>query len=532
MNGKTMVKAALVALPVISLWAVAQLRVPVDRDARKQAETAVREAQQEGNPAATLRAYRRWLEFYPNEPAVEAGIYRAIALVSEQSGESEQAKTWNEMAGWLDSGIDQRLNAGGSTTRGGPDKLAALLAAIGQTAQTTGTVRQTFRTANGAVAPVPMQPQSMFPQQPVGAPGFQPQPVMQPMPGYLAQPMALMPGQPMPVAVDAQGNPIPQAQPMPIAVDAQGNPIPQAQPMPIAVDAQGNPIPQTQPMLMAQAQPVLMAQAQPMPMAQAQPMPMAQAQPMPMAQAQPMPMAQAQPMPMAQAQPMPMAQAQPMPVGQPQSTPQGQPQSTPQGQPQMQYPQPQGRQQMRYPQYPQAQMQGQPQTAQYPQAQVPGQPQMAQYPQSQTQGQPQKGYPPQQAQYPQYYAQRPAPYGAPAGYARPRQARRGDEAKPIRVFHDHSRLGDANYFEPPCGALLLVEGGNLTFTPTGGEAPLVIPAAEIVEIRMNTAVGKEVGAFHIITRKGLYLHLAPEGATSDEGRADVDELRQQLGLEQ
>ena len=500
MNGKTMVKAALVALPVISLWAVAQLRVPVDRDARKQAETAVREAQQEGNPAATLRAYRRWLEFYPNEPAVEAGIYRAIALISEQSGESEQAKTWNEMAGWLDSGIDQRLNAGGSTTRGGPDKLAALLAAIGQTAQTTGTVRQTFRTANGAVAPVPMQPQSMFPQQPVGAPGFQPQPVMQPMPGYLAQPMALMPGQPMPVAVDAQGNPIPQAQPMPIAVDAQGNPIPQAQPMPIAVDAQGNPIPQTQPMLMAQAQPVLMAQAQPMPM--------------------------------AQAQPMPMAQAQPMPVGQPQSTPQGQPQSTPQGQPQMQYPQPQGRQQMRYPQYPQAQMQGQPQTAQYPQAQVPGQPQMAQYPQSQTQGQPQKGYPPQQAQYPQYYAQRPAPYGAPAGYARPRQARRGDEAKPIRVFHDHSRLGDANYFEPPCGALLLVEGGNLTFTPTGGEAPLVIPAAEIVEIRMNTAVGKEVGAFHIITRKGLYLHLAPEGATSDEGRADVDELRQQLGLEQ
>ena len=192
------------------------------------------------------------------------------------------------------------------------------------------------------------------------------------------------------------------------------------------------------------------------------------------------------------------------------------PQSQTQGQPQMaQYPQAQVPGQPQVAQYPQAQVPGQPQTAQYPQAQVPGQPQMAQYPQSQTQGQPQKGYPPQQAQYPQYYAQRPAPYGAPAGYARPRQARRGDEAKPIRVFHDHSRLGDANYFEPPCGALLLVEGGNLTFTPTGGEAPLVIPAAEIVEIRMNTAVGKEVGAFHIITRKGLYLHLAPEGATSD-----------------
>ena len=77
-----------------------------------------------------------------------------------------------------------------------------------------------------------------------------------------------------------------------------------------------------------------------------------------------------------------------------------------------------------------------------------------------------------------------------------------------------------------------MEGGNLTFTPTGGETALVIPAADILEIRMNTAVAKEAGAFHIITRKGLYLHLAPEGATSDEGRADVDELRKELGLDQ
>jgi hypothetical protein len=78
----------------------------------------------------------------------------------------------------------------------------------------------------------------------------------------------------------------------------------------------------------------------------------------------------------------------------------------------------------------------------------------------------------------------------------------------------------------------LVEGGNLTFTPTGGETPLVIPASEIIEIRMNTAVAKEAGAFHIITKKGLYLHLAPEGANADEGRADVDELRKELGLDQ
>ena len=94
-----------------------------------------------------------------------------------------------------------------------------------------------------------------------------------------------------------------------------------------------------------------------------------------------------------------------------------------------------------------------------------------------------------------------------------------------------SRLGDINYFEPPCGALLLAENGSLTFTPTGGEAPLVIPASEILEIRMNTAVAKEAGAFHIITKSGLYLGLAPQGATADEGRADVDELRRQLGLD-
>jgi hypothetical protein len=130
------------------------------------------------------------------------------------------------------------------------------------------------------------------------------------------------------------------------------------------------------------------------------------------------------------------------------------------------------------------------------------------------------------------YTMPAAPYRAPVGYMRPPQVRRGDAAQPIRVFHDHSRLGDKNYFEPPCGALLVVENGALTFTPAGGEPPLVIPASEIVEIRMNTAVGKEAGAFHIITRKGLYLHLAPEGTTADEGRADVDELRKQLGLDQ
>jgi len=110
--------------------------------------------------------------------------------------------------------------------------------------------------------------------------------------------------------------------------------------------------------------------------------------------------------------------------------------------------------------------------------------------------------------------------------------RRGEAAKAIRVFHDHSRLGDDAYFDPPCAALIVVEGGTLTFTPSGGEGPLLIPAADILEIRVNVAVGKEAGAFHILTTQGLYLDLAPEGATSDEGRADVEQLRQQLGVDQ
>jgi hypothetical protein len=183
-------------------------------------------------------------------------------------------------------------------------------------------------------------------------------------------------------------------------------------------------------------------------------------------------------------------------------------------------------QQPQYAQQPVQPMQ-QPQQPQYAQQPVQPmqQPQQAQYA-------PRPPYP-QQAQYPQpqQYAQQRAPYGVPAGYTRSQQTKRGDAARSIKVFHDHSRLGDKTYFDPPCGALLLAEDGSLTFTPTGGETPLVIPASEILEIRMNTAVAKDAGGFHIVTKKGLYLALAPEGATPDEGRADVDELRKQLGLD-
>jgi hypothetical protein len=161
---------------------------------------------------------------------------------------------------------------------------------------------------------------------------------------------------------------------------------------------------------------------------------------------------------------------------------------------------------------------------------------------------PPPGYQPQQqAQMPQqqmnpyaaaqpqqaagYYPPPPAdPYRPPQGYQPQGMWTRGESAAPIKVVHDHSRNGDKAYFATGCGALIVVNGGNLTFTPGGGEAPRVIPASEIAEIRLNTAVGKDAGAFHIVTKKGLYIHLAPATGAADDARTIVDALRKQLSL--
>lgn len=450
---KTM--GAAVALPC-SVWAMAQLHVPVDPEARKQAEVAVREVQQDHDSAASIRAYRRWLEFYPNEPSIQAGIYRAMAMAFAQDGNEEQATIWSRAADELYPLEDGRAPAEHSNTRGATDKLAALLAAVNQTAQTVQALRQTFNAANPNPA-MPVAAQA-FPQQPVGSPGFQPTPVTQPMPGYApTQPQFVPPtaaGQPQPIPLDAQGNPMQQPAPQqPIPVGAQGNSIQQPMPQPIAPMQPQAP----------QMQPVIQQPQYQQPQQQ--------------------PQYQQQPVQQYQPQPQPQQYQQPQQQYQPQPAPQYQ------QQPQQQYPQ-------------QSQRYAQP--AQYQ----------------------------QQYRQPPPYAQPRMPYGAPAGYARGQQGRRGSAGAPIKVFHDHSRLGDANYFEPACGALLLVENGNLTFTPAGGENPLVIPASEIIEIRMNTVVAKEAGAFHIITKSGLYLALAAAGATAEEGRADMEELRKQLGLDQ
>ncbi len=122
-----------------------------------------------------------------------------------------------------------------------------------------------------------------------------------------------------------------------------------------------------------------------------------------------------------------------------------------------------------------------------------------------------------------------SPYGAPPQYAA--MPMRGAAFAPIKVQHDHAQSGDGVFFgKRACAALIAVEGGNLTFTPAGGEAPLVVPSTDIVDIALNTVVGTQAGAFHVLTRRGLYLHLAPATADPKDGRAAVDALRAALKL--
>ena len=100
----------------------------------------------------------------------------------------------------------------------------------------------------------------------------------------------------------------------------------------------------------------------------------------------------------------------------------------------------------------------------------------------------------------------------------------------FRVLHDHSQIEDEAYFERTCGTLLSVNGSNLIITPGGGESALVIPAREVVEIRLNNFIGKEFGVFHVITRQGLYSSFAPSTSNPDSSRQIVSELRNLLNI--
>lgn len=176
---------------------------------------------------------------------------------------------------------------------------------------------------------------------------------------------------------------------------------------------------------------------------------------------------------------------------------------------------------------------GPPPGAGMPQGGAPGgYPPQGQMPQGGAPG----GYPPQgqmpqgqmQAYPPPGYSMPVDPYRPPPGYAPP-QGYRGAAATAFKVAHDHALSGDAAHFARGCGALLTVEGSSIVFTPGGAEAPRVIPASDIIDVRLNTAVGRDVGAFHILTTKGLYLHLAPESGKADDARAVVETLRKAAG---
>lgn len=151
----------------------------------------------------------------------------------------------------------------------------------------------------------------------------------------------------------------------------------------------------------------------------------------------------------------------------------------------------------------------------------------------QPQGPPTQPYPQTQQYPPQQYQPQAMPMGNPyAGsqYRPPAGRRRTGEEPVFRVVHDHARITDTNYFDTFCGALLSVSGTNLTFTSGAAEGAVVIPMADIVEIRVNSLLGKETGLFHIITREGLYLSLAPESQDRDQARQLIEAISTRLGI--
>ena len=145
-------------------------------------------------------------------------------------------------------------------------------------------------------------------------------------------------------------------------------------------------------------------------------------------------------------------------------------------------------------------------------------------------GWPQQGQQQQPAPPVGFYPSGPAPYAAPVGYAPPPVPVRGEKAVVYSLIHDHSVIEDSAYFEHSCGVLVSVSGSNLIVTASGGEAPRVIPGGEIREIRVNTAMGRNEGVFHIATKQGLYLSLVPKSLSREDARATVEDLRNRLGL--
>ena len=124
----------------------AMLKVPVDPAVVKQVEAAAQTAQQDGNYPAAIREYRRWLELYPNEPVVQAGLYMAIGLAYEKTGDSTESKAYLQLAKSLDPTLEKRLDQPGVITRGEKaDRFAAIMGAIAQTAAAVDQQRRLYQ---------------------------------------------------------------------------------------------------------------------------------------------------------------------------------------------------------------------------------------------------------------------------------------------------------------------------------------------------------------------------------------------------
>ena len=478
--------AALLCSSVCAGLAAAQtLSVSVDPALTEQITHAARAAEADSNYSAALREYKRLLEVFPNEPGLQAPIYLAMSVDAGKAGNSEQAELFRSISHALDPSLEGRAastSGDANLTRGGSGKGDAILAFAQLALNGYATIRASRQQQQaqqpqqgqyqqpGQASPNPQQAGGYnYPQQAYGQQGYQPPTGNQyiPTPGY-SDPNAQQAQQQGQYQQPAPGQYQQQPQPDPSQMQQQPG---QYQPQPQQGQYQQQP----------QA-----GQYQPTPQ---------------QGQYQQQPAS-------GQYQPQPQAgQYQPQPQ-------QGQyPQQPAPGQYQ---PQPQA-----------GQYQPQPQQGQYQQQQSPGQYQPMQPGQYQPQ--------PQQGQYQQQSAgytpvAQPAPYGAPAGRNRS-SATRGEESPILKVVYDRSGLGDATYFANGCGALLSTDNGDLIFTPGCGFAPRLIPAGEVWEVRLNTTVGRDVGAFHIITKKGMYLDLAPSSGNSDQARADVDALRKSLGLD-
>jgi len=480
-------------------YAAAQPKpVPADPELSRQIWSSVEQARADGNAARALRELSKLLEVYPNEPMARAPIYLAMSELSAELGDSDKAAAYRATALAIDPDLGRRIHSDSGGKRAAADKLAAILATG---AQMTGQILQIARQPQPAV----MAPGTMpaFPAAPAGMPGAPAVQPMQPAPGGFAAPVV--------VGYDANNQPIYATQPAPPPPAAGGGPMSPGGAVPLAAPPPQAPVvvgydANNQPIYAQQLQPQVGAGGGPMspaPPVAAAPMQQYPAAPAPVAAA-PMQQYPAAPAPIAAA-PMQQYPAAPAPIAAPMQ---------------------------QYPAAP-APIAAAP-MQQYPAAPAPiaAAPPMQQYPVpaapvAAPSAQP---YPAAPRYNPNAWGSRVNPYAmrSPNGRA-PRT--RGYASPVLKVYYDRSRAGDAYYFANPCPALLDIDGeGALVVTPGCGEEPLVIPSPEITALRMNVAVGREVGAFHIETAKGLYLMLTAETGARDSSLAAVRTLRDALHL--